>query len=206
MFGCTRRVLPAIGAALAAGLVATGSMALADGRPGSGDHPGGHHHGGHHHHKRCCDQGRYSAWDEQWLMMSIEGDLFEIQGGKMAQEMGTTQGVRELGAVLVRDHSKSLQDAKELAAEYGIDVPDSPSPSQQWELRAVREFQGREFDRWYADLEVQDHVQDIQEATDERDDGCNREIREDAAQEIPTLQQHLKLAQAALAAVGGPKQ
>jgi putative membrane protein len=54
-----------------------------------------------------------------------------------------------------------------------------------------------------ADLEVFDHMQDIQEATDEVDMGTNRQIRKDAKTEIPTLEEHLHLSKAALAAVGG---
>ncbi|MEA2293535.1 MAG: hypothetical protein QOE86_1174, partial [Solirubrobacteraceae bacterium] len=77
MLGRAFRVLPSLAAALAAGLVATGSLAVADDQ----SHQQGRHH---HHHQAQCDQGRYSAWDEQWLTMSIEGDLFEIQGGKFA--------------------------------------------------------------------------------------------------------------------------
>src|SRR4051794_29513924 len=109
------------------------------------------------HERRCdksCSDEQYSAWDEEWLMMSIEGDLFEIQGGKIAQEKGTTQKVRDLGATLVKDHSKSLKEATDLAEELGIEVPSEPSPSQQWELRAVQQFSGRDFDKWYSDLEV----------------------------------------------------
>ncbi|MCW3013292.1 MAG: putative outer membrane protein [Solirubrobacterales bacterium] len=147
---------------------------------------------------KSCHDRRFSAWDEQWLMMSIEGDLFEIQGGKLAQEKGRLQAVKDLGATLVRDHSKSLQDATKLAEKLGIAVPHEPSPSQQWELRVVAQFSGREFDRWYSDLEVQDHKQDITEAQDEVDKGCNDEVRRDAKDEIPTLREHLKLAQAAL--------
>src|SRR3954469_23689741 len=29
-----------------------------------------------HGNGRNCEKGSYSAWDEQWLMMSIEGDRF----------------------------------------------------------------------------------------------------------------------------------
>jgi putative membrane protein len=136
-------------------------------------------------------------------MMSIQGDRFEIQGGKLAQEKATTQIVRDLGARLVTDHTKSLQDAVDVAHELGIDVPDEPSPSQQWELRAVAQFQGSEFDRWYSDLEVQDHIQDIQETQDEIDNGCNGQIRQLDEDDLPVLEQHLELARAALAASGG---
>jgi putative membrane protein len=156
---------------------------------------------GKHRARDTTDDQRVSAWDEQWLMMSIEGDRFEIAGGKLAQSKGSTEIVRELGARLVRDHSKSLEEAVALAKRLGIDVPDSPSPTQQWELRVVATFSGREFDRWYSDLEVQDHIQDIMEAQDEVKQGTNEEVRHLAAEEIPVLQQHLELARAALNAV-----
>jgi hypothetical protein len=47
----------------------------------------------------------------------------------------------------------------------------------------------------YADLEAKDHQQDISEAKDEVQDGRNPEIRNDAAREIPTLDEHLKIAE-----------
>jgi putative membrane protein len=141
-----------------------------------------------------------SAWDEEWLMMSIQGDRFEIAGGQLAQQKGSTAIVRALGARLASDHTKSLKDAVDEAKEYGIQVPDSPSPSQQWELRVVSTFSGKAFDRWYSDLEVQDHRQDIQETQDEIDKGTNPDIKQLAKDDLPMLQEHLKLAEQALAA------
>jgi putative membrane protein len=180
------RLLPAIAAALATMLVGVGSIALASPNRGHG----------HSHHQSSCHGKHYSAWDEQWLMTSIEGDRFEIAGGQLAQSKGSSQAVKQLGARLVKDHSKSLQDAIDVAHRLGIDVPSEPSPSQQWELRAVAKLSP--FDHWYADLEVQDHKQDIQESEDEVKKGCNQEIRHLAAQDLPVLRQHLALAEAAL--------
>jgi putative membrane protein len=191
------RLLPVLAAAIAAAMLSTGSFALA------GDHRGDHHKSGDWHrdnHHQGSHGKRFSAWDEEWLMMSIQGDRFEIAGGQLAQQKGTTQQVRDLGARLVADHSKSLQDAIDVANKLGIEVPDSPSPSQQWELRAVARFHGSNFDRGYSDLEVQDHIQDITEAEDEVDKGCNREIKQLAADDLPVLREHLALAQAALRA------
>ena len=199
-----RRLLAPVAACAAMLTLGLGGFALAD---GSGDRPGDHSHGDHSsssHEQKCdrsCGSRRYSSWDEEWLMMSIQGDLFEIQGGQIAQQKATTQQAKDLGARLVKDHTQSLKDATELAQQLGIDVPDSPSPSQQWELRAVQQFNGADFDKWYADLEVQDHMQDISEAQDEVDKGCNRKVRSDAKDEIPVLQMHLQLAQDVLKSV-----
>ena len=191
---------------------ASGSFALANGF----DHQGAYHHGdyrqgSYHHHssglKRCdryCHGKRYSAWDEQWLTMSIEGDLFEIQGGKIALQKATTPEVKTLARTLIADHTKSLADSVKVAHELGIEVPDSPSPSQQWELQVASTFSGKAFDRWYSYLEVKDHVQDIQESKDEADQGCNHDVKGLAEDDIPVLEKHLHLAEVALTAAGGP--
>jgi hypothetical protein len=44
-------------------------------------------------------------------------------------------------------------------------------------------------------------MQDIQEAQDEAEKGCNHDVREDAEDEIPVLEKHLHLAEEALASV-----
>jgi putative membrane protein len=193
-----RRYLPVLGSAIALGAGGAAANALATTDHAGHDHHGHDHHGHGHrgdgrHHGH--GPGHYSAWDKQWLQTSIEGDLFEIQGGKLAQQQGDTQGVRDYGQRLVTDHTKSLQDATALANKLGIEVPKAPSPSMQWELQTVGSLNGAAFDAAYADLEAKDHQQDISEAQDEVSDGTNPAIRHDAKQEIPTLQQHLQIAE-----------
>jgi len=135
--------------------------------------------------------------------MSIEGDRFEIAGGQLAQQKAASSAVKQFGARLIEDHSKSLQDAIEVATKLGIEVPAEPSPTQQWELRAVSQYSGSEFDHWYSDLEVQDHMEDIDAAQDEVEKGCSRKVRQLAKDDLPVLQQHLEIAQSLLSASGG---
>jgi putative membrane protein len=142
---------------------------------------------------------RYSAWDEQWLKTSIEGDRFEIAGGTVAQQKGANATVNALGAKLAADHAKSLKDAIKVARKLGISVPAQPTPSQQWELRAVSTQSGSEFDRWYSSLEVEDHKQDITESQDEVRKGSNRQVRALAKEDLPMLKEHLKLSKQAAA-------
>jgi len=137
--------------------------------------------------------------DVTWLQTSISGDRFEIDGGKLALTKTHNPKVIELAQTLIKDHTQSLQSAIELAAKLGIDVPSEPTPSMQWELEEVGELSGTAFDHDYSELEVQDHIQDIQETTDEVKMGCNDEVRDEASKDIPMLQYHLQLAQEALA-------
>jgi putative membrane protein len=142
--------------------------------------------------------GRHSAADEQWLKTSIEGDRFEIAGGIIAQQKGTSPTVRALGARLITDHTKSLKDAARLARKLGISVPGSPTPSEQWELQIVSTLSGPQFDHWYSALEVEDHKQDITESKDEVSEGSSRQVIKLAKEDLPMLKEHLKLSTQAL--------
>jgi putative membrane protein len=137
--------------------------------------------------------------DETYLKTSIQGDRFEVAGGKLALQKSTNPKVRTLAQTLITDHSKSLKDAIALARRLGVTVPKTPSESQQWELGTVAGFNGNAFDRSWSDLERLDHIQDISETKDEVKTGCNSAVRKAARKEIPTLKKHLKLAKEALA-------
>jgi putative membrane protein len=141
-----------------------------------------------------------SGLDKEYLKTSMEGDLFEIIGGQLAKAKSHNSMVRKLAARLITDHTKSFNDAKKIAVRLGLAIPKDPTPSQQWELKVLGTMSGRTFNHWYSSLEVYDHHQDIQETTDEIQDGSNQAVRDDAKTELPTLKQHLKLSEAALTA------
>jgi putative membrane protein len=164
-------------------IIAGGSQALAH-RSGAG----------------AAAQTKLSAADRQYLQGAIEGDRFEIAGGKDAATRTQNAAVKQLADQLVKDHSASLAQSVKLAKKLGVSVPKHPSPSQQWELDVVKAFQVADFNRWYSKLEIQDHIQDIQEASDEAKTGSNAALRKAAGKEIPVLKAHLAKARAALAA------
>jgi putative membrane protein len=142
-----------------------------------------------------------SGLDKQYLTTSIQGDRFEIAGGKLAQSKSQNAQIRALGARLVKDHTKSLHDAVQMAHHFNVTVPKAPTPSERWELQMVGSLSGQAFDQWYARLEIQDHHQDISEAADEVTDGSAKQVRSSAHDEIPILRIHLHLSEAALKAV-----
>jgi putative membrane protein len=140
-----------------------------------------------------------SAQDMNWLKTSAQGDVFEIVGGRLALAKAESASVKTLANRLVTDHSKSLADAKKTAASFGMKLPNSATPSEQWELQIVGNFSGADFDRWYSALEVKDHQQDIEETTYEVLHGTSPKVRREARKDLPMLRLHLKLAQQAAA-------
>jgi putative membrane protein len=141
-----------------------------------------------------------SGQDKTFLKSSMQGDLFEINGGRFALAHSHSKAVLKLAGRLVSDHSKTLADTEALARRLGVEIPKAPTPSEQWELRIVRTLKGHAFNHWYSSLEVFDHIQDIGESKDEIQDGKLASVRSDARDDLPILRLHLHLAQQALKA------
>jgi putative membrane protein len=135
--------------------------------------------------------------------MSIEGDRYEIAAGQMALAKSSNQAVRTLAQDLVTDHTKSLQDAIAVAQQLHVDVPSEPSPVQQWILSDLAKESGAQFDRDFATVELKDHMEDIDQANTELSCGVISQIKSLASDDLPTLELHLRLAQAAVASTGG---
>jgi putative membrane protein len=139
----------------------------------------------------------YSPLDEEILRSSIQGDRFEIAGGKIAETHAGSVRVQHLGKRLVSDHTKSLREAVKLAKQLGISVPSTPSTTEEWELAVVSGLTGNPFDVAYSRLEVQDHKMDIEEVHTELDGGSNAEVRALERKDLPTLRYHLHLSKLA---------
>jgi putative membrane protein len=134
-----------------------------------------------------------SGQDATWVTSSIQGDRFEVKGAKLALQNSDDPAVRHVAKIVGRDHAESLDDAIDMANQLGIPVPGGPSPSERWELRVISNDSADEFDGRYISLEIQDHKQDIDEATTELKWGSSSIVRAAAQEELPTLQKHLDL-------------
>jgi putative membrane protein len=141
--------------------------------------------------------GAYSPLDEEILRSSIQGDRFEIIGGRIAETHAASVRVQHLGARLVKDHTKSLGEAVALAKRLGISVPSDPTTSEEWELSTVSGLSGKAFDVAYSKLEVQDHKQDIEEVHTEQQGGANPRVIALEHHDLPTLRYHLHISKLA---------
>ena len=68
-----------------------------------------------------------SKADQRFLKEAIEGDMAEVNMGKLAQQNGTSQDVKQFGEMLQTDHGQHLQQAQQQAQEMGVTPPTSPS-------------------------------------------------------------------------------
>jgi putative membrane protein len=123
---------------------------------------------------------------------AIQSDLAEIQIGKLAQEKGASEKVKQFGQRLESDHSANLEKARPLAESLGVKLPTTPNANQKATYDKLSRLSGQQFDRRFAKKIVQDHKKDIKAFQQEgRKSGPAADF---AKQTLPTLQEHLKIA------------
>jgi putative membrane protein len=140
-------------------------------------------------HARTADSTTASR---AFVKEAIQGDLAEVQIGRLAQKKGASDGVKQFGQRLESDHAANLEKAKSLAASLGAAPPAEPNAKQKFTYHQLSHLSGQQFDRQFARKMVKDHEKDIRAfALESKRSGPTAEF---ARQTLPTLEVHLKLA------------
>jgi putative membrane protein len=129
----------------------------------------------------------------KFIRDAIEGNLSEIQMGQLAQQKGQADEVKSFGQKLVTDHTASNTKANEVAKELGVTAPTSPTTKQKATYDRLSKLSGAGFDRAFARDMVADHKADI--AKFQKAEKMSGPAGTFAKDTLPTLQEHLKIAQ-----------
>jgi putative membrane protein len=122
---------------------------------------------------------------------AASSDMYEIEAGKLAQQMGKSESVKAFGATMVKDHtdsSKKLKDAVGQAGN-GLSVPIAMAPAQQSQLHALKNA-GDSFDMTYAQQQVAAHQAALTLMTDQKNSGTVPQLKDFASGVLPVIQHH----------------
>lgn len=129
--------------------------------------------------------------DAQFLVNAAEINLEEIQLGQLAQQIGRTTYVKELGKMMEKSHTKALSDLTALAKSKMITIPTSPTDDAQDAYKTLNEKSGNDFDKAYVDRMVSGH-KDAIAAFEKASTDCNdTDIKNWAMAALPDLRTHL---------------
>lgn len=141
-------------------------------------------------------QAQKLSADEQRFMKSMgEANLAEVETGKLAETMGQEQKVKEFGAMMVRDHTRSLQQLQTLATRKGVELPGSPGPRHAKAAKALAESRGEDFDRRYSIMAAADHKDTLALLKKVQGSAKDEDLRNLANEMIPVVAGHLAEAQ-----------
>lgn len=137
-----------------------------------------------------------------FAMEAADGGMAEVALGKLAASHGSNDAVKQFGQRMVEDHGKAGDELKSLAQQKGWNLPSQPSAKHQATEKKLEKLQGEAFDRAYMSDMLKDHRHDVAAFEKEANSGKDPELKAWAAKTLPTLKEHLKLAEQTASKVG----
>ncbi|MEU0657782.1 DUF4142 domain-containing protein [Streptomyces lavendulocolor] len=138
--------------------------------------------------------GSAPATDAAFLRASHQGNLTEIAAGKDAQKNATTDCVKHVGKVLVRDHTKLDAATRALADKQGVDLPVAPSKEQQETLADIMSKAGtKAYDAAWLTAQAAAHEKTLARIDHQVAHGKNAEVTAAAKAARPVVAMHLDM-------------
>ena len=141
--------------------------------------------------------GQLDHSDRKFLEEAAKGGLAEVEMGQLAAQRAESADVKQFGQRMVQDHQKANDQLKQLAQSKGVDIPTETDKSHQKKMEKLQKLNGAQFDKQYMDDMVKDHKKDVKEFQKEAKKAKDPDVKSFAAQTAPTLEEHLKMAEAA---------
>jgi len=144
-----------------------------------------------------------SSQDRNFIMDAAMGGLEEVELGRLAAQQGMGAEVKQFGQRMVDDHSQANSELMSLASSKGITLPTELDQKHRSEVTKLSGMSGADFDREYTKMMVSDHRKDVSEFEKQSTRGTDADLKAFATKTLPTLQEHLRLAEALPGAKSG---
>jgi len=133
--------------------------------------------------------------DATFVVNTANANMTEIQLGQLAQQKGMMKDVKDYGSMMEKDHTAAGDKLKALAMQKNITLPSTISPEMQKNVDDLQKKSGKDFDKAYISMMVDDHKKVISQFEDESKKGSDADIRAFADSTLHTLRNHLQEAE-----------
>ena len=143
--------------------------------------------------------------DHNFAVKAAQGGMAEVKLGQLAEQNAESPDVKAFGRRMVTDHTKANDELKAIAGRKGITLPADIDAKDQSTYDRLSKLKGAEFDKAYMKDMVSDHKEDVSEFRHESEHGTDADIKAFAAKTLPTLEEHLHLAESTEGKLKGEK-
>lgn len=131
----------------------------------------------------------------EFVNEAASGGLMEIQLGRLAQQKGSSQQVKDYGRMMERDHADASNKLKMNMQKLGIPAPSTMLQKHEDNIEKLSKESGAEFDKAYIDLMVKDHKEDVNKFEKAAENIQEPSLKEWTSNTLPVLKKHLALAE-----------
>lgn len=188
----TRKICPLAAWTLAAGLLVTPAFAQTSSTGSSSSAKGTERSPSL---QQGSEHGAMSAQDHKFAMDAAQGGMAEVELGRLAAQKASNADVRAFGQRMVDDHGKANAQLMQAATQAGMAPPKTLDAKHRADVDKLSRLSGAAFDREYMSHMLMDHKKDVSEFEKQAQSGEDSNLRTFAQQTLPTLREHLRMAQ-----------
>ena len=145
-----------------------------------------------------------SDQDTAYLRAAHQSNLTEIAGGRLAQQKGQSQEVKDLGARFVEDHTTLDAALTDAAEALGVDLPSEPNEEQQALAARYEAASGDDFDALFVSTQMDAHMKAMNLGRTEIAEGSDAQAKKVAQDAAPVIEAHHDLLDSAARDLGVP--
>ncbi|MEU8265635.1 DUF4142 domain-containing protein [Sphaerisporangium sp. NPDC049002] len=139
------------------------------------------------------ESGPLGPADRDFLVRVRQAGLWEIPTGQQAQQRAGSTRVKEVGQMLVADHTKLDEQVRALAAKLNVELPSTPNEDQQGWMAELSTKTGQAYDKTFADRLRAAHGKVFAAVALVRAGTKNSEIRAFAQVAVDVVMKHMTL-------------
>jgi putative membrane protein len=140
-------------------------------------------------------RGDEKLTDQQFIAKATSGGMFEVKSSQLALQMGTSANVKRFAQQMVTDHTKANQELSALLARKGLQAPAAMDEKHLEMVNKLAKLQSNEFDKAYWDMQLKAHEKTVELFENAAKNLQDRDLKAWAAKTLPTLREHLQMAQ-----------
>ena len=114
---------------------------------------------------------------------------------KLAQSKAASETVKSFGKRMEQDHSKANDELRKLAADKGVQLATALDSKHKSKVDKLAKLSGADFDKRFMSDMVSDHKSAVKEFQKQADKGKDADLKQFAGKTLPTLKDHLQLAE-----------
>jgi len=155
--------------------------------------------------RQSTTTAQLSSADQSFVKEAALGGLEEVQLGRLASEKASNADVKQFGQRMVDDHGKANEQLSTIAQQKNVTIATELTGKAKADYDRLSKLSGEQFDRAYMQLMVQDHRKDVSEFRKQSTSAKDTDVKSFASQTLPTLEDHLKMAEQTQLTLGGAR-
>ena len=168
-----------------AGTSATGGRSAPAAQPGTGTR-----------NAESKKDDKVARGDRKFIQEAAGSGMFEVQAAQLATRQASDPNVKSFAGMLVDQHTKANDELVKLANAKQVELPAAPPRAMRREIEKLGKKQGGEFDRDFVrEVGIKAHEKDIKTFEKASKDTKDPELKAFIDKTLPTLKEHLAMAQ-----------